>query len=142
MLALPYAVKLLAGRDKSESKLRAALERKAYPANEIDSAIARVKALGYLNETRFAQSKTRELLRQKKTPSDIRQRLERDGLSASVIDPVLEAETAGFDPLSAARALLTKKKATGLKAARFLASRGFDDEVIRAVLPGLLDADE
>ena len=44
--------------------------------------------------------------------------------------------------MSAARALLAKKKATGAKAARFLASRGFDDEVIRAVVPGLADADE
>ena len=142
MLALPYAVKLLAGRDKSEAKLRAALEKKAYPPSDIDAAIARVKALGYLDETRFAETKTRELLRQKKTPSDIRQRLERDGLSTSVIDPVVARETAGFDPLTAARALLATKKATGLRGARFLASRGFDDEIIRAVLPGLLDADE
>lgn len=139
MLALPYAVKLLAGRDKSELKLREALEKKAYPPSEIDEAIARVKALGYLDETRFAQTKTRELLRQKKTPADIRQRLERDGLATKIIDAVLEQEAAGFDPLTAARALLAKKKATGAKAARFLASRGFDDEVIRAVVPGLND---
>lgn len=142
MLALPYAVKLLAGRDKSESKLRQALEKKAYAASEIDAAIARVKALGYLDEARFAQTKARELLRQKKTPSDIRHRLERDGLAAKIIDGVLEREAAGFDPLSTARALLAKKKATGVKAARFLTSRGFDDEVIRAVLPGVFDTDE
>ena len=142
MLALPYVVKLLAGRDKSEAALRQALAKKAYAFGEIDAAIARVKALGYLDETRFAQTKTRALLRQKKTPSDIRRRLERDGLTAKIIDAVLEQETAGFDPVSAARALLAKKKATGAKAARFLASRGFDDEVIRAVVPGLADADE
>jgi len=37
--------------------------------------------------------------------------------------------------LAAARAALLKKKATGVKAARFLASRGFDEDVIRALVP-------
>jgi regulatory protein len=139
MLALPYAVKLLAGRDKSEASLRAALDKKAYAAHDIDAAIARLKTLGYLNETRFAQTKTRALLLQGKTPADIRQRLERDGLTAQLIDSVVsqEAAAAGYDPLQAARALLAKKRVTGAKAARFLASRGFDEELIRRLVTSL-----
>lgn len=137
MNALAYAVKLLAGRDKSELKLRAALEKKAYAGADIDEAITRLKKLGYLNEARFAETKIKELLRLKKTPADIRQRLERDGLADSVISAALGAEAADFDPLAAAKALLAKKKISGLKAARFLASRGFDEEIIRSVLPSI-----
>ena len=141
MNALAYAVKLLAGRDKSELKLRAALEKKAYQQPEIDETITRVKSLGYLEEARFAEAKVKEALRVGKTPADIRQRLEREGLTDQVIAATLEREVgaSGFEPLAAARALLKKKKISGVKAARFLASRGFDEEIIRTVLPSLED---
>lgn len=136
MNALAYAVKLLAGRDKSEATLRAALEKKAFAAADIDAAITRVTSLGYLDERRFAETKTQEALRTGKTPADIKQRLERDGLPASVIDSVVdrEAKAAGFDARTAALALLAKRRLTGPKAARFLASRGFDEALIRSLV--------
>jgi len=141
MTALAYAVKLLAGRDKSELALRTALEKKSYPSPEIDEAITRVKALGYLNEARFAEAKIKEALRLNRTPLDIRNRLERAGLRADLITTILDRELAltGFNPLTAARALLQKKKITGAKAARFLAARGFDEEIIRTLLPSIED---
>ncbi len=131
--ALQHAVKLLAGRDKSELALRIALEKKQYAAGEIEQAIAKLKTLKYLDETRFAQGKIKEALASGKTPAGIRQKLEAEGVASQIIDQALAAHP--FDPLAAARAALAKKKATGVKAARFLASRGFDDEVIRALVP-------
>ncbi len=131
--ALQHAVKLLAGRDKSELKLRMALEKKQYAAGEIDQAMSKLKALKYLDEGRFAQGKIKEALASGKTPAGIRQKLEAEGVASRFIDQALAAHP--FDPLAAARAVLAKKKATGVKAARFLASRGFDEEVIRALVP-------
>lgn len=137
--ALSYAVKLLAGRDKSELKLRCALEKKGFAPPEIDAAIVRLKAQGYLNEARFAHAKVTEGLRVGRTPLDLRQRLVRDGLPEPVIDAALTRVVAdsGFDPLTAAKALVTKRRLTGLHAARFLAARGFDDDVIRRLVPAI-----
>lgn len=131
--ALQHAVKLLAGRDKSELSLRGALEKKQYGPQEIEQAIAKLKSLKYLDEARFAQATIKDGLASGKTPAAIRQRLQAAGVPAQVIDQALSAHP--YDPFAAARAALAKKKATGLKAARFLASRGFDEEVIRSVVP-------
>lgn len=51
-----YALKLLAGRAYSSGEFREKLQRRAAREADVDSTIARLKDLGYLNDQRFAES--------------------------------------------------------------------------------------
>ena len=126
------AVKLLSGRDKSEAQLRAALERKAFNASEIDDAVSRVKALGYLNDARAAQVMAQAELQRGSSLDGAVARLVAKGFDTNVArGAVTETWAAARQSDEAtARALLKKKKLTGVKAARFLAGRGFDEALI------------
>lgn len=50
-----YALKLLAGRAYSSGEFRDRLKRRAAREADVDSTIARLKDLGYLNDQRFAE---------------------------------------------------------------------------------------
>jgi len=51
-----YALKLLAARAYSSGELREKLKRRAGSAADVDTAIGRLKEIGYLNDQRFAES--------------------------------------------------------------------------------------
>jgi regulatory protein len=51
-----YAVRYLAVRARSTGELRAKLRLKAGPLSDVDSTIARLRDIGYLNDQRFAES--------------------------------------------------------------------------------------
>ncbi len=136
LTALAHAVKLLAVRERTEANLRAALGRKSYDPDEIDEALRTLKARGYLDDARFAETKAREGLRQGRALGDLTQRLARAGVDDAVAERTVGqvAAQAGYDPKQAALALLAKRKLGGPKAARFLASRGFDEALIRELV--------
>ena len=50
-----YALKLLSGRARSTGEVRQKLQLRALRAEDADQAIARLKALGYLNDRTFAE---------------------------------------------------------------------------------------
>ena len=126
------AVKMLAGRPKSRARLFASLEAKGYPAQQIDAALDRCTELGYLNDARYAEDKTRSGLAEGRSISDVVRRLEADGIAGA--EKVVRALAEGHDEVAAARALLQKKRLSGVRAARFLAGRGYSEDVIGAVV--------
>jgi len=82
--ALDAALKLLAGRSRTEAELRRALLSRDYPAGEVESAVARVRELGYLDDGEVARARARSLLGRSAAPRLAARRLEAQG-----IDPVL-----------------------------------------------------
>jgi SOS response regulatory protein OraA/RecX len=134
--ALEHAKKLLAGREKTTAQVRAALERKGFSAGEIDEAIERLRGLSFLDDRRAAESLARTALTAHQSRSAVARKLEGLGVDESVVErAVIEAAgEVGHDDERAARALLSKRRLTGLKAARFLAGRGFDEALIRRVV--------
>lgn len=134
--AFETAVRLLESRAKSRVKLELALEARGHDAAEIADAIARVTALGYLDDGRYAEAKARSAISEGRSLADVERRLEADGIAQDLAARAAKAaaEEAGHDDLSAARALVKKRKLSGAKAARFLAARGFDEDVIARVI--------
>jgi SOS response regulatory protein OraA/RecX len=71
-----------------------------------------------------------------RSATDVTRRLTTQGLAEDVAEAAVDAEVeaTGHDDEAAARALVLKRKLVGVKAARFLASRGFDEDVILRVV--------
>jgi regulatory protein len=81
--AYTYLVKILSARDYSEYKLRVKLREKQYPANEIEAAIADIKAKGYLREEVFTESRIRTFMNKGLSVNHIRQKLHQEHLQAT-----------------------------------------------------------
>ncbi|MFO0601276.1 MAG: regulatory protein RecX [Myxococcaceae bacterium] len=134
--ALRHATKLLAGRDKSSAQLAQALERKGASREVIEATLERCRSLGYLDDRRLAVTLAREALEDGWVGEALSARLEAKGFAAAVVTEAIATAqaAAGTSLRERARALVARKKVTGLKAARFLASRGFPEEEIEAVV--------
>lgn len=135
--ALTQATKLLAGRDKSRAQLRAALLQRGYDDEETDAALQRAAELGYLDDARVAERKAREALDDGWAGEVLVAKLVAGGLDESVAQRAVDEAIAatGWDALKAARKLAEKRRLEGEKAARFLASRGFEEDVISRLVP-------
>jgi SOS response regulatory protein OraA/RecX len=139
MSAIEFGKKLLAAREKTEAQLRVAFERKGYAADEIEAALGRLKALRFVDDRRAAEAHARVAFAAKQSVAAVSRKLESLGISTAeglaAVDRV-RAEV-GHEDEGAAWSLLAKRKLTGLKAARFLARRGFDEALIRRLVPAL-----
>ncbi len=133
--AFDAALKLLGSREKSRAQLEAALVLKGHTAQDIRGAIQRCAQLGYLDDARAAADLARRLFAEGRAIIDVQRRLESKGFDPAV------AETIPHDEVSAARALLKSKRVSGVKAARLLLSRGFEEELV-STLVDVADGDE
>jgi regulatory protein len=134
--ALSVVTKLLSGRDKTRAQLHAALERKGFGPEEIDAALERARSLGYLDDARVAKRRALAELTAGWAGEALRARLEAVGVEGHTAQAAIDEAIAelGWRDLEAARRLLAVKKATGAKAARFLSSRGFSDDVVERLV--------
>lgn len=140
MDAFTQATRLLASRDKTRAQVVQGLERRGYTPEEVRAAVERAQALGYLDDRRVAQRKARAELVGGWAGDALLGRLTQAGLPESLSREAIAeaAQELGWSPLDAARGLLTARHLTGARAARFLASRGFDEDVVERLvrLPG------
>ena len=134
--ALMQATRLLASTDKTQSQLVAALASRGYPPAEIESALERAQALGYLDDARVAKRRAQEHLRLGWAGEALLARLVGGGLEETLAARALKEAIAesGWSALEAARGLVAQRKLTGAKAGRFLASRGFEEDVVERVI--------
>ena len=141
--ALEFGKKLLAARERTEAQVRAAFERKGYPADELEAAIARLKALRFLDDRRAAEAHARLAFAAKQSVAAVSRKLSSLGVSTAEGQAAVDRvrEEVGHQDEGAARALLSKRRLTGVKAARFLAGRGFEEALIRKLVPDLPNDD-
>ena len=134
------AVTLLAARERTRHELARALSSRGYAEAEVEAALERVAALGYLDDTRVASQRAQRMLSEGRSRADAVRRLLGQGVDSSLAEEVIrrEAEACGQTDEASARALLLSRRLLGPKAARFLASRGFDEALIRRLV-GLAD---
>lgn len=135
--AYARALRLLALRDRGLAELRGKLTEAGHPPIEIDEAIARVTALGYLDDARVAGAWARTLLAAgRRGPRAIEAKLKRLGFDKEHAETAIAAalEESGADEERLAREALTGKRrveaASGepklrARAIRFLMGRGF-----------------
>jgi len=102
--ALDKALRLLAARQRTESELRKALA--GFPDDQVDSALARMKELGYINDRETARARARTRVRQGDAPRLAARKLAAQGVAGADAKAAVEeaADGAGEDEL-AARAL-------------------------------------
>ena len=94
---LDRAVKLLAVRSRTEEELRRALSRAGYPEEERESAVARLRELGYLNDVDVARARARSLLDRGAAAGLSQRRLEEQGIrppdAAAAVGEAAEGST-------------------------------------------------
>ena len=90
--ALDAALKLLAARSRTEAELRKALISREYPPPEVESAVARVRELGYLDDSEVARSRARSLLGRGAAPRLAARRLEAQGIAPAEARTAVDGE--------------------------------------------------
>ena len=131
--ALAVATRALARREHSRRSLRERLLRARVSAEEADEVVDELLRLGLLDDGRFARERARVLAERGKGDAAIRFELDREGVDEAEI----EAALAALDPERERAAQLVVRRGASPATARLLASRGFDEDVVAAlVAPG------
>jgi SOS response regulatory protein OraA/RecX len=128
--ALDVATKALARRDFSERGLRERLERAGIDPDEAERVLARLRDQGIVNEARFAANRAHALAERGKGDVAIRFDLESQGLPAELIESAL----AELEPERVRVERIITSRGASPATARLLASRGFDGDVVEAVV--------
>jgi len=85
------ALQMLAGRELSEAQVRQRLVRRKYESSDIDSAIERLKAGGYIDDARAAAViARRETTVRRRGKARVNNRLRAAGIAATVADRAIE----------------------------------------------------
>lgn len=140
------AVAMLARRDHSEKELRAKLALKLEPgesARDIETAIVRLREMGFLSDERFAKSRVR-VRASRAGDGAIRRELRGLGLEREVIDAAMgeieESEEVRCWRLWSRRfGELAKDRKERERQIRWLLSRGFSMGVVLRVVRGEVD---
>jgi regulatory protein len=131
--ALAVAARALARREHSRRSLRERLLRARVSAGEADEVVEELLRLGLLDDGRFARERARVLAERGKGDAAIRFELDREGVD----DAKIEAALAALDPERERAARLVVRRGATPATARLLASRGFGEDVVAAlVAPG------
>lgn len=144
---MALAVKLLGLRDHSAAELTSKLAARSYPAETIDAVIARLTALGYLDDRHFARRWAECAVENGRGYGRrLRFELQRRGIDPEIIAEVLEDIGSAYDEGATLAALMASKyptfdpKATTDRDTRrivnFLQRRGFSGEAIRNFFRG------
>jgi len=138
------AMHLLNDMGRTESQLRAKLERDGYPSEVVEEAITYVKSFGYVNDLNYARSFI-EGRKGKKSEKEIRFLLEGKGLSADNIEQAFEDCYEKEDSALAIKKLMEKRHfdcaaasyAEQQKFMAYLMRKGFSyDDICRVVKNG------
>jgi regulatory protein len=128
--ALAVATRALARREHSRRSLAERLQRAGIGKSEAEEVVAELERLGLLDDTRFALERARVLAERGKGDAAIRFDLERSGVSASAVEEAL----ARLDPERERAERLVGRRGATPATARLLAARGFDEDVVAAVV--------
>ena len=128
--ALAIATRALARREHSAYGLRERLLRAGVSDTDAADALEELQRVGLLDDDRFASERARVLAERGKGDAAIRFDLEGAGVATAVV----EAALAGLDPESDRAACLVERRGATPATARLLASRGFDEAVVQALV--------
>lgn len=145
--ALNFAMRSLASKESGEHELASRLSRSGFDEALCAEVVARCKASGWVDDTRYAAMLVRSLSRRHYGPQKVRFELRRKGLSDSDITAALTCEEPDWFEL-AADWLARKSKLSELtdakgraKLLRSLLGRGFTQEQARYALAQCLSRD-
>ncbi|MDX6507548.1 MAG: regulatory protein [Gaiellaceae bacterium] len=128
--ALAVATRALARREHSRCSLQERLLRAGVPSGEADEVVEELQRVGLLDDGRFARERARVLAERGKGDAAIRFDLQRAGIEGAAIEQALESLEAERDR---ARRVVERRGASP-ETARLLAGRGFDEDVVAALV--------
>ena len=128
--ALGIATAALARREHSVRSLRERLQRAGVTSGDAEAVVEELRHAGLVDDGRFAEERARVLAERGKGDAAIRFELERAGVEAAEI----EAALAGLASERERAAALVARRGATLATARLLAGRGFDEEVVAALV--------
>ena len=128
--ALAVATRALARREHSRGSLAERLQRAGVGESEAEAVLAELERLGLLDDSRFALERARVLAERGKGDTAIRFDLESSGVSAAAVEEAL----AQVDPERERAERLVGRRGATPATARLLAGRGFDEDVVAAVV--------
>ena len=128
--AVETALRALRFRDRSTAELDVRLEQRGIGAAERTEALETLERIGYVDDERFARSRAEGLAERGSGDALIRHDLERRGIEAEVVEVAL----AGLQPERERAARIVERRGPGLKTARYLAARGFDEDAIEGIV--------
>jgi regulatory protein len=138
------ALKMLAGRELSEAQVRQRLARRGHDQESIDTAIARLKADGGLDDARAAGAIARSQTTLKKRGKlRVRREIEAAGIAPFIARSAVDEAFAGLDIEALLSAALDRRLRAGARIAddkefqrlyRYLLAQGFEaDQVVAAL---------
>jgi regulatory protein len=128
--ALAVAIRALARREHSRRSLRERLLRARVTPDDADQVVAELQRLGLLDDGRYARERARVLAERGKGDVAIRSDLDNAGVDAAQI----EAALADLDPERERAGRLVGRRGATPATARLLASRGFDEDIVAALV--------
>jgi regulatory protein len=128
--AYVLAVRLLRHRDYAARDLARRLLGRGLDADRVEAALVRLRESGFLDDRRYAFERARVLAERGAGDALIRHDLERAGVSAEDADDAL-----GTLPPERERAeAIVGRRGGGARTARHLQAKGFDRELIQALV--------
>jgi len=127
---------MLARRERLEAEIRAALERRECEAAVIDRVVDDLRSKGYLNDARAVRNAVDySATERREGPLKTRDRLLTRGAVEDLVAEALEA-IPGEQRLEVAVALIDGRRnwKDAAQAGRYLAARGYDEDMIEAAL--------
>ena len=128
--AVETALRALRYRDRTAAELAARLEQRGVGEAERHEALETLERIGYVDDARFARTRAQQLAERSSGDALIRDDLERRGLAADVIELALGA----LEPERERAARVAERRGRTVKTARYLASRGFGEEALDALV--------
>jgi SOS response regulatory protein OraA/RecX len=128
--ALGVATRAVAHRDLSEHALRERLHRAGVPSAGQEEALETLQRAGLVDDARFARSRANALAHRDRGDAAIRFDLEGQGIAGEQID----AAVAELEPERTRAERVVARRGRGSATARFLAARGFEEDVVEAAL--------
>jgi len=128
--ALAIATRALARREHSQRSLEERLRRAGVTADDAQAVVEELQQVGLVDDGRFAEERARVLAERGKGDVAIRFELERAGVGSAEV----EAALATLEPERERAAGLVERRGATPETARLLAGRGFDQEVVAALV--------
>ena len=128
--ALETAVRALRARDRSRAELADCLERRGVGQRERAEVLERLERAGYVDDASLARRRAAELAGRGAGDALIRDDLERRGVERELVEEAICA----LEPEVERAAVVVARRGRSAKTARYLASRGFGQDALTALV--------
>jgi regulatory protein len=126
--ALAVAARALRRRDLSQRGIAERLARASVAPAAVEESLAVLSRAGLVDDARFARTRADSLAERGYGDAAIRHDLGRQGIAREVIEVALES----LEPEAERAQRLVESRGPGTKTARYLASKGFGEEAVKA----------